>query len=109
VRVVVALGGNALCRRGEPAEPAVMRARLAEAARELAAVAATHELVVTHGNGPQVGMLALQAEAAGDATGLDVLGAESEGLIGYLIEEALASHLPGHDIAVLLTQVVVDR
>jgi len=108
VRVVVALGGNALCRRGECVEPEVMRARLAEASRELAAVASRHELVVTHGNGPQVGLLALQAEAHGDALALDLLGAESEGMIGFLIEEALASRLPGSDVAVLLTQVVVD-
>lgn len=108
MRVVVALGGNALCRRGERVQPEVMRARLAEAARELAAIAAGHELVVTHGNGPQVGMLAIQAEAAGDVAPLDVLGAESEGMIGFLIEEALGSRMPGHDVAVLLTQVVVD-
>jgi carbamate kinase len=76
----------------------------------LAAVAAEHELVVTHGNGPQVGLLALQAEAYRDVAPypLDVLGAESEGMIGYLIEQGLRNLLPGREAATLLTQIVVD-
>lgn len=109
MRIVVALGGNALCRRGERVDAEIMRARLAEASRELSLVAGAHELVVTHGNGPQVGLLAAQSEATGGGAPLDVLGAESEGMIGFLVEEALASRLPGRDVAVLLTQVVVDR
>jgi carbamate kinase len=108
VRVVVALGGNALSRPGERAEPEVMRARLAEAAGELAAVAKRHELVVTHGNGPNVGLLSIQTGAAAEGAALDVLGAENEGMIGFLIEEALASRLPEREVAVLVTQVVVD-
>ena len=110
VRIVAALGGNALVRRGEPAEVAVQRRNVAAAARAVAVLAREHELVVTHGNGPQVGLLALQAEAYRDvrAYPLDVLGAESEGMVGYLLEQALANELPGRDVATLLTQVVVD-
>jgi carbamate kinase len=110
VLVVIALGGNALARRGEPLEAELQRVRVKCAAAAVAEVAAAHAVVVTHGNGPQVGLLALQSEAyAGvGAYPLDVLGAESEGMIGYLIEQELSSCLPGHEIATLLTQVEVD-
>jgi carbamate kinase len=110
VRVVAALGGNALLRRGEPPEAATQRRHVAEAVRALAALAGTDELVVTHGNGPQVGLLALQAAAYRDVLPypLDVLGAESEGMIGYLLEQALRNELPGRPVATLLTQIVVD-
>jgi carbamate kinase len=109
-RVVVALGGNALLRRGEPADAATQRANVVRAVRAVAAVARRHEVVVTHGNGPQVGLLALQAEAYADVPPypLDVLGAESEGMIGYLLEQALMNALPGRPAATLLTQVGVD-
>lgn len=109
--VVMALGGNALLRRGEPLEADVQRRNLARAVTQaIAPVARQHQAVITHGNGPQVGLLALQAAAYKDVKSypLDVLGAESEGMIGYLIEQALASELPGRDIATLLTQVEVD-
>jgi carbamate kinase len=108
-RVVVALGGNALIRRGERAEAATQRANIARAVRAVAAVARRHEVVVTHGNGPQVGLLALQAEAYRDVAPypLDVLGAESEGMIGYLLEQELMNALPGRPVATLLTQVSV--
>ena len=81
-RIVVALGGNALLRRGEPAEAAIQRARVADAASALALVAQAHELIVTHGNGPQVGLLALEADAytAVAPYPLDILGAESQGI-----------------------------
>jgi carbamate kinase len=110
--VVVALGGNALVRRGESMSADSQRANVRGAALALAEiVSAGHRIVVTHGNGPQVGMLALQA-AAGPADGaypLDVLGAESEGMIGYLIEQELANALPkGSLVAAILTQVRVD-
>jgi carbamate kinase len=110
VRVVVALGGNALLRRGQPAEAANQRANVAIAAEAIAALAAEHEVVLTHGNGPQVGLLALQAEAYPDVAPypLDVLGAETEGMIGYLLEQELRNRMPGREIATLLTQVVVD-
>jgi carbamate kinase len=110
LRLVVALGGNALLRPGEPPEAAVQRANLRAAARSIAVVARDRELVVTHGNGPQIGWLALQAEALGPARPdpLDVLAAESEALIGYLIEQELAPLLPGRELATLVTLVEVD-
>lgn len=108
--IVAALGGNALLRRGEPAGDAAQRANVERAARALAPLARDHALVITHGNGPQVGLLALREEAdprrAG--SGLDVLGAETQGMIGYLIEEAMREVLPGLEVATLLTQVEVD-
>lgn len=111
MRVLAALGGNALLQRGEPADAPHQRRNVAAAAAALATIAAEHELVVTHGNGPQVGLLALQAEAYADVAPypLDVLGAESEGMVGYLIEQGLRNRLPGREAATLLTQVVVDR
>ncbi len=110
MRVVAALGGNALLRRGEPADAEAQLANVAVAATSLAAIAREHELVVTHGNGPQVGLLALQAAAYVDVAPypLDVLGAESEGMIGYMLDQALVNELPGRDVASLLTQVLVD-
>ncbi len=101
--VVAALGGNALLRRGEPPEAARQRANIRIAARALAEIARAHALVVTHGNGPQVGLLALQS---GDP--LDMLSAETEGMIGYMIETALRNELPGRDVAGLLTQIAVE-
>jgi len=110
MRLLVALGGNALLRRGEPAEAEIQRTHVLEAASALAALACQHELVITHGNGPQVGLLALEADAYKAVTPypLDVLGAESQGMIGYLLVQALANELPGRDVVALLTQVVVD-
>jgi carbamate kinase len=108
---VVALGGNALLRRGEPAEASHQQANVRAAAASIAVLADMHRLVVTHGNGPQVGLLALQAEAYGDVRPypLDVLGAETEGMIGYLVDQALVNMLPaGSRVATLLTQTVVD-
>jgi carbamate kinase len=109
-RVVVALGGNALLRRGEAADARTQEEHVRDAARALAEAAGELELVLTHGNGPQVGLLALQAAAYGEVAPypLDVLGAESEGMIGYLLELALRNELPGREIATLLTQVLVD-
>ncbi|MBU0779371.1 MAG: carbamate kinase, partial [Alphaproteobacteria bacterium] len=95
MRIVVALGGNALLQRGQPmtAEAQVKNVRVAAAA--LAELARDHQIVVAHGNGPQVGLLALQGAAyAPDAPWpLDVLGAETEGMIGYLIEQELMNAL----------------
>ena len=95
MRTVVALGGNALLRRGEPAEAAIQRAHVLEAASALAALAAREELVITHGNGPQVGLLALEADAykAVAPYPLDILGAESQGMIGYMLAQALGAAL----------------
>jgi carbamate kinase len=112
MRILAALGGNALLRRGEPMTADTQRANVETAAASLAAIiAAGHQLVITHGNGPQVGLIALQA-AAGPPDGvypLDILGAESEGMIGYLIELAMRNLLPeGALVACLLTTTRVD-
>lgn len=108
--LVVALGGNALLRRGDPLDPAVQDRNVARAADALlSALPPDERVVITHGNGPQVGLLAI-ADASrreGIPFPLDVLDAESEGMVGYL----LARHLHragGRPIATLLTQVVVD-
>jgi carbamate kinase len=111
VRIVVALGGNALLKRGEPMTSDVQRTNIKTAARSLAPVAQTHQLVLSHGNGPQVGLLALQSAAYKDveAYPLDVLGAQTEGMIGYMIEQELGNLLP-FDVpfATILTMVEVD-
>jgi len=108
--VVAALGGNALARRGDPPDIAAQRARADAAATALATVAAGGHLVVTHGNGPQVGRIALRHADAGEdpPPPLDVLDAESAGQIGYLVVQALANRLPGREVVALLTRVVVD-
>jgi carbamate kinase len=111
MRVVVALGGNALLRRGQPLTASVQRENVRIAARALAPVALAHQLVISHGNGPQVGLLALQSAAyAGmESSPLDVLGAESEGMIGYMIEQELGNLIPFEvPFATLLTMVEVD-
>ena len=110
MRLVIALGGNALLRRGQPLEAWVQQRNIGTAARALGPAARDHQVVITHGNGPQVGLLALQSQAYPEVKPypLDVLGAESEGMIGYMIEEDLRNELPGHEVATLLTQVVVD-
>jgi carbamate kinase len=110
MRVVVALGGNALLQRGQPADAQTQRRNIAIAVEALAELAAEHEVIVTHGNGPQVGLLALQGEAYPHVAPypLDVLGAESEGMIGYLLDQELINGLSGRSVATLLTQVIVD-
>jgi carbamate kinase len=111
MRVVVALGGNALLRRGEPMTAEVQRENVRDAARALAPVALEHQLVLSHGNGPQVGLLALQAACYKEveAYPLDVLGAQTEGMIGYLIEQELGNLLPPDlPLATVLTMVEVD-
>jgi len=112
VRILVALGGNALLRRGEAMTADAQRQNIRVAARALAPVAGEHELVLTHGNGPQVGLLALQAASYTDveAYPLDLLGAETEGMVGYLIEQELGNVLPAEvPLATMLTMVEVDR
>ena len=111
MRVVVALGGNALLKRGEAMTAEVQRRNSRIAAEALAPVAGEHQLVISHGNGPQVGLLALQGAAykPEEAYPLDVLGAETEGMIGYMIEQELGNLLPFEvPFATLLTMVEVD-
>jgi len=109
--VVVALGGNALLKRGEPMTAEHQRANVRVGAQALARVAREHELVISHGNGPQVGLLALQGEAYKDVESypLDILGAETQGMIGYLIEQEVGNLLPEErPLATVLTMVEVD-
>jgi len=111
MRVVVALGGNALLKRGEPMTAAAQRANVQAAAPSLAAVATRHRLVLSHGNGPQVGLLALQSAAYHDVEPypLDVLVSQTEGMIGYVLEQELGNLLPfDAPIATILTMVEVD-
>jgi carbamate kinase len=116
MRVVVALGGNALQRRGEVMTAENQRNNVKIAARQLATVAGKHQLVIAHGNGPQVGLLGLQNDAYarhvdGKVTPypLDVLGAQTEGMIGYMIEQELGNELPFEvPLATILCQTEVD-
>lgn len=110
MRVVIALGGNALLRRGEAPEIETQHRNVRIAVEAIAPIARQHEIVITHGNGPQIGLLALQAAAYGTVRPypLDLLGAESEGMIGYLLNLALANALADREIATLLTQVEVN-
>lgn len=111
MRVVVALGGNALLKRGEPMTAEAQRRNIRVAAEAMAPVAGEHQLVISHGNGPQVGLLALQGAAyrPDEAYPLDVLGAETEGMIGYMIEQEMGNLLPFEvPFATLLTMVEVD-
>lgn len=107
----MALGGNALLKRGEPLSAEAQHTNVRIAAAALADLARDHQIIVAHGNGPQVGLMALQAAsfAPENPWPLDVLGAETEGMIGYLIEQELTNALPpGSDCATLLTRVEVD-
>ena len=112
MRVVAALGGNALLQRGEPPESAIQEAHVIKAVQALAPLAMEHDLVITHGNGPQVGLLAL--ESAGDP-GLrhpypfDVLGAQTQGMIGYWLVQALHNALPSRQIACLVSRTLVHE
>jgi carbamate kinase len=112
MRTVIALGGNALLRRGEELTSENQRANVRVACEALAPLALTHELVVSHGNGPQVGLLALQGAAYTKVPiyPLDVLDAETQGMIGYLVEQELGNRLPmDKPLATLLTMIQVDE
>ncbi|HEY7149360.1 MAG TPA: carbamate kinase [Gaiellaceae bacterium] len=111
MRVVVALGGNALLRRGEPLTAENQRTNAHLACKALAPLALEDELVISHGNGPQVGLLALQGSAYTEVEPypLDLLGAQTEGMIGYLIQQELGNELPfDKRLASLLTLIEVD-
>ncbi|MCC6129517.1 MAG: carbamate kinase [Acidobacteria bacterium] len=112
MRVVIALGGNALLRRGEPMTARAQRENVRKAAEAMAPIGREHQLVISHGNGPQVGLLALQAASYGDVEPypLDVLGAQTEGMIGYMIEQELGNILPFEvPFATMLSMTEVDR
>ena len=111
MRIVVALGGNALLKRGQPLTAQAQRENIKIAAQALAKIAENNELIITHGNGPQVGLLALQGNAykPDELYPLDVLGAETEGMIGYMIEQEMGNFVPfERPLATLLTMVEVD-
>ena len=110
MKVLIALGGNALLKRGEALSADNQLANIDRAAAQLALIARKHEVILTHGNGPQIGLLALQAEAYTPVAPypLDVLGAESQGMVGYLLEQALSNLLPERQVVSLITRVEVD-
>lgn len=112
MRIVIALGGNALLRRGEPMTAENQRHNIKIACEQIARIYPNNELVIAHGNGPQVGLLALQGAAYTEVPmyPLDVLGAESIGMIGYMIQQELGNLVPFDvPLATLLSQVEVDR
>ncbi|WP_281645231.1 carbamate kinase [Parendozoicomonas sp. Alg238-R29] len=108
--VVMALGGNAILQRGQPLEAHIQRENIRTAARSIAAVAKHHQVVLTHGNGPQVGLLALMNEAYEEVNNypLDVLGAQTQGMIGFMFEQELRNEMPGKKICTVSTQTIVD-
>ncbi|WP_313565942.1 carbamate kinase [Mobilicoccus sp.] len=110
MRIVVALGGNALLERGQTPDADIQRANAEKAMRSLAPLAEKHELVITHGNGPQVGVLALESAkdpALSRAYPLDTIGAETQGMIGYWLLQSLQNNLPGRQVASLVNQTLV--
>ncbi|HEV2856527.1 MAG TPA: carbamate kinase [Thermoanaerobaculia bacterium] len=111
MRILVALGGNALLRRGEALTAENQRKNVRVAAEALAPLGSEHQLIISHGNGPQVGLLALQSAAYEQVAPypLDVLGAQTEGMIGYMIEQELGNILPFEQpFATILSMVEVD-
>ncbi|MCD9464469.1 carbamate kinase [Photobacterium phosphoreum] len=108
--VVIALGGNALLRRGEPLEASIQRQNIATAAKTIAEIALQYNVVLVHGNGPQVGLLALQGLEYKKVMPypLDVLGSETQGMIGYILMQELKNLLPEQDVSCMLTQMLVD-
>ena len=111
VKIVVALGGNALLERGEKPDSDIQQSHVQEAVRALAPLARAHDLVVTHGNGPQVGMLALESArdpALSHPYPFDVLGAQTQGMIGYWLAQGLAAAVPGVRAGCLITQTLVS-
>jgi carbamate kinase len=112
VKIVAALGGNALLERGEPPESDVQEAHVVKAVQALAPLALENELVITHGNGPQVGMLAMQSahdRSVSRPYPFDVLGAQTQGMIGYWLIQALQNAVPGRHLACLVSRTLVRQ
>jgi carbamate kinase len=112
VRAVVALGGNALARRGDPMSAEYLRGNLRSTCQALAGLSRTHEMVITYGNGPQIGLLALQNLAYRDvgAYPLDILGAETQGMLGYVVQQELSNAVKGErEVASVITTTLVDE
>ncbi len=111
MRIVVALGGNALLERHQKPDAEIQEANVDRAVAALAPLAAEHELVITHGNGPQVGVLALQSASDPHLSTpypFDVLGAQTQGMIGYWLLQAMQNHLPGRHVAAIVNQTLVE-
>jgi carbamate kinase len=111
MRIVIAVGGNALLERGQKPDAAIQKANVARAVAALVPLAEEHEIVVTHGNGPQVGLLALQSAADPQLElpyPFDVLGAQTQGMIGYWLLQGLQNALPGRQVAAVLNQTLVS-
>lgn len=111
MRIVAALGGNALLQRGQKPDADVQEENVRRAVVALAPLAEDHELVLTHGNGPQVGVLALQSASDPNLTTpypFDVLGAQTQGMIGYWLLQAMQNHLPGRQVAAIINQTLVE-
>lgn len=108
--VVVALGGNALLRRGQPLEADVQRRNIEIAVKTISEIAKHYNVVLVHGNGPQVGLLALQGLEYKKVAPypLDVLGSETQGMIGYMLMQEFKNMLPERNISCMLTQMMVD-
>lgn len=111
MRIVIAIGGNALLKRGEPLSAENQARNMAMSAVGLAQICKGHQVAIVHGNGPQVGLLALQSSAykATKLYPLDVLGAESQGMIGYVIAQAMRAEIPAREIVSIVTRTIVDR
>ena len=111
MRIVVALGGNALLRRGEPMTADNQRSNIRTATEQIARIHAGNQLVIAHGNGPQVGVLALQSASDPHLTTpypFDVLGAQTQGMIGYWLLQAMQNALPGRQVAAIINQTLVE-
>jgi carbamate kinase len=112
MKIVVALGGNACSRRGEPPDSEIQAHHIEAAVHALAPLALDHELVITHGNGPQIGLLALESAADPSLSHpypLDVLGAQTQGMVGYWLLQALQNELPHRQVACVVTQTLVSE
>ena len=111
MRIVAALGGNALLQRGQKPDSEVQEANVRRAVEALAPLATDHELVLTHGNGPQVGVLALQSASDPNLTTpyeLDIIGAQTQGMIGYWLLQSMQNSLPGRQVAAIINQTLVE-
>ena len=111
MRIVVALGGNAMLERGQKPDASVQIENVLTAVNALAPLAEEHELIITHGNGPQVGVLALQSandEKLSEPYPFDTLGAMTQGMIGYWLQQGFQNALPGRDVCAVVTQTLVD-
>jgi carbamate kinase len=112
MRIVAALGGNALLERGEPPESQIQETHVVKAVQALAPLASGNDLVITHGNGPQVGMLALESAqdpAISRPYPFDVLGAQTQGMIGYWLLQAVQNAIPGREAACLVSRTLVAQ